>query len=145
MGFEKSFVETEELFRSESLSARNRLQFLTFFLFVRIGSLIQVPPGKGRFRRRLSSFKSEREAVRQCFLFSNYMIIATRYLIKFIFLFHQKIQIIPFIHSSRTSGGRLHLLADVGKIPLVDATLIEDPNDSDREDEGRSAFIVLYG
>lgn len=42
------------------------------------GSLIQVPPGKGRFRRRLSSFKSERESVRQCFLFSNYLIIATR-------------------------------------------------------------------
>lgn len=38
----------------------------------------------------------------------------------------------------RTSGGRLHLLADVGKIPLADATLIEDPNDSDREDEGKS-------
>lgn len=39
-----------------------------------------MPEEKGRFRRRLSSFKSEREAVRQCFLFSNYMIIATRYL-----------------------------------------------------------------
>lgn len=44
-----------------------------------IGSLIQVPEGKGRFRRRLSSFNREREAVRQCFLFSNYMIIANRY------------------------------------------------------------------
>lgn len=36
----------------------------------------------------------------------------------------------------RTSGGRLHLLQDVGKIPLADATLIEEPNDSDREDDG---------
>lgn len=48
----------------------------------------------------------------------------------------------PFIFSSsnphlvsRTSGGRLHLIPDVGKIPLTDATLIEEPNDSDREDE----------
>lgn len=42
------------------------------------GSLVQVPPGKGRIRSRLASFKSERDAVRQCFLFSNHMIIATR-------------------------------------------------------------------
>lgn len=42
------------------------------------GSLIQVPEGKSPFRRRLSTFKCEREAVRQCFLFSNYMIIANR-------------------------------------------------------------------
>ncbi|XP_055716567.1 ras-specific guanine nucleotide-releasing factor 2-like [Phlebotomus papatasi] len=82
-------------------------------VFVRQGSLVQVPPGRGRIRSRLASFKSEREAVRQCFLFSNHMIIATR-----------------------TSGGRLHLLQDVGKIPLADATLVEDPSDSEREDEG---------
>lgn len=31
----------------------------------------------------------------------------------------------------------MHLLQDVGKIPLADATLIEEPNDSDREDEGK--------
>lgn len=37
----------------------------------------------------------------------------------------------------RTSGGRLHLIQDVGKIPLVDATLIEEPTDSDREDDRR--------
>lgn len=37
----------------------------------------------------------------------------------------------------RTSGGRLHLLQDIGKIPLVDATLIEEPNDSDKEDESK--------
>lgn len=47
-------------------------------VFVRQGSLVQVPPGKGRIRSRLASFKSERESVRQCFLFSNHMIIATR-------------------------------------------------------------------
>ncbi|KAJ6634992.1 Ras-specific guanine nucleotide-releasing factor 1, partial [Pseudolycoriella hygida] len=81
-------------------------------VFVRQGSLVQVPPGKGGLRSRLT-FRSEREHVRQCFLFSNNLIIATR-----------------------TSGGRLHLLPDVGKIFLADATLIEDPgSDSEREDE----------
>ena len=39
---------------------------------------MQVPPGRGRIRARLASFKSERESVRQCFLFSNHMIVATR-------------------------------------------------------------------
>lgn len=29
----------------------------------------------------------------------------------------------------------MHLIPDVGKIPLADATLIEEPNDSDREDD----------
>lgn len=41
----------------------------------------------------------------------------------------------------RTSGGRLHLLPDVGKIVLADATLVEDPSDSEREDDG---IIKLY-
>lgn len=83
-------------------------------VFVRQGSLVQVPPEtKGRFRSRLASFKSEKEAVRQCFLFSNNLIIATR-----------------------TSSGRLHLLPDVGKIVLADATLIEDPSDSERDEDG---------
>ncbi|KFB43590.1 AGAP001238-PB-like protein [Anopheles sinensis] len=84
-------------------------------VFVRQGSLVQVPPGRGRIRSRLASFKSERDAVRQCFLFSNHMIIATR-----------------------TSGGRLHLLPDVGKIPLADATLVEDPSDVQHDDEEAS-------
>ncbi|XP_062559593.1 ras-specific guanine nucleotide-releasing factor 2-like isoform X2 [Armigeres subalbatus] len=84
-------------------------------VFVRQGSLVQVPPGRGRIRSRLASFKSERDAVRQCFLFSNHMIIATR-----------------------TSGGRLHLLPDVGKIPLADTTLIEDPSEVQHEDEDAS-------
>lgn len=37
--------------------------------------------------------------------------------------------------NSRTSAGRLHLLPDVGKIPLVDATLIEDPSEGGNDDE----------
>lgn len=40
----------------------------------------------------------------------------------------------------RTSGGRLHLIQDVGKIPLADATLIEEPNDSDKEDESTKSY-----
>lgn len=50
-----------------------------FFIIIITGSLVQVPPGRRRFRHRLTSFKSERESVRQCFLFSNHMIIATRF------------------------------------------------------------------
>lgn len=38
---------------------------------------------------------------------------------------------------SRTSGGRLHLVPDVGKIPLADALLIEDPGEHPPpEDDG---------
>lgn len=39
------------------------------------------------------------------------------------------------MHSRRTSAGRLHLLPDVGKIPLIDATLIEDPSEQNEDDE----------
>lgn len=99
-----------------SLLSENTRAALNYkIIFVILGSLVQVPPGRGRIRSRLASFKSERESVRQCFLFSNHLIIATR-----------------------TSGGRLHLLQDVGKIPLADATLVEDPSDSEREDEDAS-------
>lgn len=44
----------------------------------------------------------------------------------------------------RTSGGRLHLLPDVGKIPLADATLIEDPSDSDKEDESKRLISEYF-
>jgi len=60
----------------------------------------------------LPSFKSEKEALRQCFLFSNHLIIATR-----------------------TSGGRLHLIPEVGKVPIADSLLIEDPSDTNYEDD----------
>lgn len=125
--------------------------------------MIQVPEGKGRFRRRLSSFKSEREAVRQCFLFSNYMIIATRYAnsfslkeTKILFNFCKILKILfislirlnsfsfVFLFACRTSGGRLHLISDVGKISLADATLIEEPNDSDREDESMNTNCISF-
>ncbi|RZF36325.1 hypothetical protein LSTR_LSTR006589 [Laodelphax striatellus] len=46
-------------------------------VFVRQGTLIQFPADKQK-RSRLTNFKSEKEAIRQCFLFSNHLIIATR-------------------------------------------------------------------
>lgn len=46
----------------------------------------------------------------------------------------------PYLSFYRTSGGRLHLLPDVGKIVLADATLVEDPSDSEREDDGRRSI-----
>lgn len=47
-------------------------------VFVRQGSLIQLPSEKHRSSRSKLNFKSEKECVRQCFLFSNHLIIATR-------------------------------------------------------------------
>jgi RasGEF N-terminal motif len=38
----------------------------------------------------------------------------------------------------RTSGGRLHLLNDVGKIALADTTLVEDPSESSGEEDDPS-------
>lgn len=56
--------------------------------------------------------------------------------------FFIKIKFIFICCTCRTSGGRLHLISDVGKIPLADATLIEEPNDSDREDESMNPIIL---
>ena len=65
--------------------------------------------------------EKEREAVRQCFLFSNHLII-----------------------TSRTQGGKLHLVDIVGKIPLADITLLEDPNEEERtEDQGEKSFVCI--
>ncbi|RXG69262.1 Ras-specific guanine nucleotide-releasing factor 2 [Armadillidium vulgare] len=44
------------------------------------------------------------------------------------------------IVATRTSGGKLHLVPGVGKVPLQEATLIEDPNDgSSQDDDGESS------
>lgn len=82
--------------------------------FVTAGSLIQLPNEKPRTPRSKLAFKTEKEYLRQCFLFSNHLIIATR-----------------------TSSGKLHLVPDIGKIPLADALLIEDPSES-TEDDGNN-------
>ncbi|KAJ8969024.1 hypothetical protein NQ317_013830 [Molorchus minor] len=75
------------------------------------GSLIHVPSEKPKASKNKLPFKTEKEAVRQCFLFSNHLIIATR-----------------------TSSGKLNLVPDVGKIPLADALLIEDPSEHPEDD-----------
>ena len=64
--------------------------------------------------------EKEREAVRQCFLFSNHLII-----------------------TSRTQGGKLHLVDIVGKIPLADITLLEDPNEEERTEDQGTLFDYL--
>ena len=48
--------------------------------------------------------RQEKEIVRQCFLFSNHLII-----------------------TSRTTAGRLHLVDDIGKISLAEVSLTEEP------------------
>ena len=104
-------------------------------MFVRQGTLVQILPVNSKSARgRLAlggGREKEREAVRiphvyqmkalckpfvifsfkvrQCFLFSNHMIITTR-----------------------TQAGRLHLVDNVGRIPLADITLVEDPTEDER-------------
>lgn len=52
-------------------------------IFVRQGTLIQIPTEKQKervsFKGFKSSSKSEKEVVRQCFLFSYHLIITTRF------------------------------------------------------------------
>lgn len=89
------------------------------------GSLVQLLNDRPRTQRsRLASFSTkspEKEAFRQCYLFSNHLILTTR-----------------------STGGRLNLVPDVGKVPLVDAFLIEDPSDqSASEAEGEDLLFVF--
>ncbi|XP_064474467.1 ras-specific guanine nucleotide-releasing factor 2-like isoform X2 [Ornithodoros turicata] len=77
-------------------------------VFVRQGSVIHVMGSeKAKSQRsRIANLKGEKEVVRQCYLFTNHMLLC-----------------------NRTSAGKLHLVEAIGKIPLADATLIEDPNE----------------
>ena len=84
-------------------------------VFVRQGTLIQVLPD--RQRSRLTLLRPEREVVRQCFLFTNHLIITTR-----------------------THGGRLHLLDGVGKISLAEVRLAEDPGEEAGGEEEASNY-----
>lgn len=52
----------------------------------------------------------------RCFLFSNHLLVTTR-----------------------THAGRLHLVEGVGRISLAEVSLIEDPSDEERIDEGESS------
>ncbi|XP_048505314.1 ras-specific guanine nucleotide-releasing factor 2-like isoform X3 [Athalia rosae] len=97
-------------------------------VFVRQGSLVQILGDKPRgARSRLSTTfggswgGGDKEALRQCFLFSNHLILTTR----------------------QSSGGRLHLVPEVGKIPLADALLIEDPSDQGVVDDDESSVCSV--
>ena len=88
-------------------------------MFVRQGTLVQIiqreSSSSGARVVRLAAMGNkdkDREAVRQCFLFSNHLIVTTR-----------------------TQAGRLHLVDNIGRIALADVTLIEDPSEEDRMEE----------
>lgn len=61
-----------------------------------------------------SKSSTDKEAVRQCFLFSNHLLLTTR---------------------QSDDDGRLNLIPQIGKIPLSDAVLIEDPSDQGVTDD----------
>jgi hypothetical protein len=44
----------------------------------------------------------------------------------------------------RTQAGRLHLVDSVGKIPLADVTLVEDPAEDERNDDGKIICNEIY-
>uniref|UniRef100_A0A672SFT2 Ras protein specific guanine nucleotide releasing factor 2 n=1 Tax=Sinocyclocheilus grahami TaxID=75366 RepID=A0A672SFT2_SINGR len=80
--------------------------------FVRQGSLIQLPSvEKGKLSKvRLGSLSLRKEAERQCFLFTKHFLICTR-----------------------TSGGKLHLLKQGGRLSLIECALIEELDASDED------------
>ncbi|XP_076247856.1 ras-specific guanine nucleotide-releasing factor 1 isoform X2 [Calliopsis andreniformis] len=88
-------------------------------MFVRQGTLIQILEKPRGARSRLSATfggksSGDKEAVRQCFLFSNHLLLTTR---------------------QSDDDGRLNLVPQIGKIPLSDAVLIEDPSDQSTVDD----------
>ncbi|XP_054009578.1 ras-specific guanine nucleotide-releasing factor 2-like isoform X2 [Hylaeus anthracinus] len=88
-------------------------------VFVRQGALVQILDKPRGARSRLSATfggksSGDKEAVRQCFLFSNHLLLTTR---------------------QSDDDGRLNLVPQVGKIPLNDAVLVEDPNEQGTADD----------
>ncbi|XP_015118787.1 ras-specific guanine nucleotide-releasing factor 2 [Diachasma alloeum] len=88
-------------------------------VFVRQGTLIQIVDKPRGVRGRLSATfgskaSGDKEVLRQCFLFSNHLILTTR---------------------QSDDDGRLNLVPAIGKIPLSDAILIEDPSDPSAADD----------
>ncbi|KAK7573318.1 hypothetical protein V9T40_010509 [Parthenolecanium corni] len=85
-------------------------------VYVREGRLVHYFPDKSIAQRiRWSLFKTpDKIAVRYCYLFSNHLIL-----------------------TSRDSNGKLHLVQDIGKIPLVSTKLIEDPSETHPEEDGK--------
>ncbi|XP_076624750.1 ras-specific guanine nucleotide-releasing factor 1 isoform X3 [Colletes latitarsis] len=99
-------------------------------VFVRQGTLIQIVDKPKGARSRLSATfggksSSDKEAIRQCFLFSNHLLLTTR---------------------QSDDDGRLNLVPQIGKIPLCDAVLVEDPNDQGTaDDDGNCAGFLRIG
>ncbi|XP_017771929.1 PREDICTED: ras-specific guanine nucleotide-releasing factor 2-like isoform X2 [Nicrophorus vespilloides] len=71
-------------------------------IFVRQGTLLHL--ANERSTRSKYTYFNDKDAVRQCFLFSNHLIM-----------------------TMRTSNGNLHLVKNIGKTCLANVTLIEDP------------------
>ncbi|XP_042899725.1 ras-specific guanine nucleotide-releasing factor 2-like isoform X2 [Parasteatoda tepidariorum] len=86
-------------------------------VFVRQGSVVQVLGSEKSKLQRPRMGKRETEVVRQCFLFTNHMLLCTRST-------NGKLHLIE----NRSKSDQHKLLSDqgIGKIPLSDATLIED-------------------
>ena len=72
-----------------------------------------------RFTRSIGT-TDKSEVVRQCFLFTNHLIITSR----------------------STTNGKLHLAKHVGKIALHEVTLIEDTCEMN-EDEGKNDSVCI--
>ncbi|XP_017883242.1 ras-specific guanine nucleotide-releasing factor 2-like isoform X2 [Ceratina calcarata] len=88
-------------------------------VFVRQGTLIQILDKPKGARSRLSATfggksGSEKEALRKCFLFTNHLLLTTR---------------------QSDDDGRVNLVPHIGKIPLADAKLVEDPHDQSTADD----------
>ncbi|XP_011501193.1 PREDICTED: ras-specific guanine nucleotide-releasing factor 2-like [Ceratosolen solmsi marchali] len=87
-------------------------------VFVRQGTLIQISEKPKNSRKRFSATfggkNLEKETLRQCFLFSNHLILTTR---------------------QSDDDGRLNLVPQIGKIPLSDAVLVEDPSEQSTADD----------
>lgn len=92
------------------------------------GTLVQLVDKPRGARSRLSATfgsksSSDKEISRLCFLFSNHLLLTTR---------------------QSDDDGRLNLVPQIGKVPLSDAVLIEDPSDQGAvDDDGNYSFIDL--
>lgn len=92
------------------------------------GTLIQILEKPRGARSRLSATfggkgSGDKEAIRQCFLFSNHLLLTTR---------------------QSDDDGRLNLVPQIGKIPLSDAVLVEDPNDQSTADDDGIIILLLF-
>lgn len=90
------------------------------------GTLIQIldkPKGaRNKLNVTFGGKSGDKEIIRQCFLFSNHLLLTTR---------------------QSNGDGRLNLVPQIGKIPLSDAVLVEDPNEqSIADDDGITVLSV---